>query len=74
MTLKPIGLYREQGTPAGASYAEVGQKGLSMSVTEARYRQDGYERAYELLPTKAEYVATLKTRRSAAKPVRWRTP
>jgi hypothetical protein len=74
MTIKPIGLYREQAPLLGATYAEVGQKTLSMSVTEDRYRQDGYEPPYETLPTKAEYVATLRPKRPAAKPIRWQPP
>jgi hypothetical protein len=74
MSTKPVGLYREEALSLSAGHAEVGATSLSMSVTEARYREDGYEPPYEVLPTKSEYVATLRPRRVAIKPVRWRPP
>ncbi len=74
MNNNPVGLYREQTPPLGAAYAEVGQKALSMSVTEARYREDGYDPPYDTLPTKSEYVAGLKMKKPTPKPVRWQPP
>lgn len=51
------GLYREETSAPGATYACVTDGSITMTITEGDYRLRGYLPAYDGLPTKAEYEA-----------------
>lgn len=49
------GLWRTKTEESGATYAYVDYESYAQEVTEAMYRDRGYQPPYDELPTKEEY-------------------
>jgi hypothetical protein len=54
------GIYREKGGWGPQDSAHVTDGTLTMDVSEAKYRESGYQPPFEKLPWKPEYEASQK--------------